>query len=461
MKTVVAADLFCGAGGSSTGLRKFCEARGWNMDLTAVNHWDIAVETHAANHPEADHFCEDLDNLNPRRIFRGRQLDVLTASPECTHHSNARGGKPCDDQSRSTAWHVLRWAEALCPRVILVENIREFQDWGPLVQKTGKNGKPVYNEDGTPHMLPDKSRKGEIFRAWLDALRSLGYWVTYGLVNAANYGDPTTRERLFILADRVKEPRFAGYTHAKQPGTAEMDKWIPAKDIIDWEFPSQSIFNRKRPLADKTIAKIIKGLERYGGDSAEPFLTILRGTSTTHTIDRPLSTISAGGGHHGLVELHPFMLPQHSGGAPRSVEDPVATIAAKGAISVIQPYLTGYYGGKSPRTYDVDNPLATITAGGNRFGLVEPFLVAYYGKSWTHSVDYPVPTIVTRDRFGLVQQVGLDIHFRMLQPHELAAAMSFPKEYRFCGTKTDQIRQIGNAVPVMTSSSLFRGLLVA
>ena len=173
------ADLFCGAGGTSAGAIEAIEAIGLTPELTAVNHWDVAIETHTKNHPDMRHLCTGVDAVNPRDLFQEDELDLLWASPECTHHSIARGGKPCNDQSRSTAWCVIRWAEALRPPVILIENVPEFQTWGPI----GTNGRPL------------ASRKGETFRAWLAAIESLGYKTDYRLLCAADYGDPTTRDR--------------------------------------------------------------------------------------------------------------------------------------------------------------------------------------------------------------------------------------------------------------------------
>ena len=178
-----AADLFCGAGGSSTGLARACERAGARLQLTAINHWDVAVETHATNHPDARHLCTTLDAVDPRKACPER-LDLLIASPECTHHSNARGGKPRQEQSRASAWKVVDWAAALRPREILVENVPEFRTWGPLSERGA--------------VL--KRRRGETYQAWLAALRSLGYVVQERLLISADYGDPTTRRRLFVRA---------------------------------------------------------------------------------------------------------------------------------------------------------------------------------------------------------------------------------------------------------------------
>jgi DNA (cytosine-5)-methyltransferase 1 len=487
--TLNVADLFAGAGGTAEGLVQACRELGVKVKVTAVNHNEIALQTHAANHPEVTPICKSLDNVDPRKIYRGQQLHMLMASPECTNHSNAKGGKPVEDQSRATAWHVLRWAEALCPEVVLVENIAEFLDWGPLIQKRDSKGNRMY-KDGEPWMIPDPDRKGEIFEAWLYALRSCGYHVSYSVVNCADYGDPTTRRRFFLLGRRSDAPAFPVFSH-DQDARYGLKPWIPAKDIIDWEFPSQSIFNRKRPLAMNTMNKIIAGLERYGDERVEPFLTILRGTGTTRDLSRPLNTVTAKGTHHGLVEpylveyyggemprtselnhpLHtvtaggnrfglvqPLLIGQQSGSTPRTDDKPLPTIATKGAISLVESFLVQYYSRTAP--HSVREPLHTVTTK-QRFGIVQSgFLVDYYGNTKPHSIDYPIPTILaSSNKFGLVQ-IGLDIYYRMLQPHELAAAMGFPKEYTFCGNKGDKIRQIGNAVPVNTAKALCRAQII-
>lgn len=177
------ADLYCGAGGSSTGLLNKAGELGIAVDLTAVNHWETAIETHSQNHPGVRHICGELDSLNPRKII-GRHLDLLWASPECTYHSKARAGKPVDDQRRATAWCVVRWAEALKPKHILCENVSEWQGWAPLLP----NGKP------------DPKKHGQIFRAWVGCLRAMGYAIDYRVLNCADYGDATVRKRLFLQA---------------------------------------------------------------------------------------------------------------------------------------------------------------------------------------------------------------------------------------------------------------------
>ncbi len=187
---IEAVDLFCGAGGTSAGLYDAADELGYIVNLLAINHWDVAIETHIRNHRAANHICESLDNVNPRDVVPDRFLDIMVASPECIHHSNARGGKPRDEQSRASAWHVLRWAEALRIEGILIENVPEFRDWRPLTKK-GK---------------PDKRyAKGCTYRAFLNALASLGYTLEDRVLNAADYGDATSRRRVFILARRGRK----------------------------------------------------------------------------------------------------------------------------------------------------------------------------------------------------------------------------------------------------------------
>ena len=258
----LAADLFCGAGGLTTGLSRAAERLGRRLRLVAVNHWDRAVETHAHNHPAAEHFCEDVLTLDPLKAVPGGRLDLLAAAPACTHHSNARGGKPRDDQSRATAWCVQRWATALRIDRILVENVPEFEGWGPL----GHDGKPL------------ASKKGEVFRAWVNALEKMGYRVEWRVLNAADYGAATSRRRLFVQAAlgrrRIVWPDPT-HTRKPEPGGLFGDTrkpWRAAREVIDWGLTGESIFGRKRPLSANTLRRIEAGLRKFGGAAAEPFL---------------------------------------------------------------------------------------------------------------------------------------------------------------------------------------------
>lgn len=441
---MIVADLFCGAGGSSTGLVRAARKRSISLDLLAVNHWTVAVDTHTRNHPWARHLCADLSTIDPNKAIPGGKLDILIASPECTHHSNARGGKPCSDQSRASAWHVLHWAERLSPSRILLENVREFESWGPL------------NDEGRP----DKTRKGETFLAFIAALKSLGYTVDHRILNAADYGDATSRRRLFVQATRSGSVTWPAPTHA--------DNWRPACEIIDWNLQGESIFNRRRPLAPRTIDRIEAGLRKFGG---EPFIAVLRGTNQNQSgawakpLDAPLGTISAGGIHAALCE--PFIV-QYQGGddskalRTHSIESPLPTQPTENRFGLCQPFIVPMEHSGRGALRSVEDVLPTVTtAKGGAFGLCEPFLTKYYGTGQgAKSTGEPLDTITSRDRFALVEPAGLDIRFRMLQPHELAAAMGFDG-YDFAGTKTDQVRQIGNAVAVRTAEALCGAMMDA
>lgn len=531
---IEAADLFCGAGGTSTGLEFAVKEMGKELNLLAVNHWPTAVKTHSFNHPNAKHMCVNLDNVDPIKAIPGAKLDILIASPECKHHSVARGGRPMNDQSRASAWIILRWAEAIRIERILIENVKEFRDWGPI----GVNGRPL------------KSKKGHTYRAFLEALRSLGYRVEDRVLNCADFGDPTTRERLFIMARRgTRKIKWPERTHSPKGEDAlfgSTKPWRAAREIINWEKKGTSIFRRKRPLAPSTIERIVAGLKKFGGKDAEPFLVILRNNATVRSIDKPIPTITAGGGHFGICQsfIVPFFgerqgqeprchdidspLPTvtgHGAGGlvtpfitgvggpqgsakPRSVEDPLKTILKENHFGVVMPFIMGLGGPKvdtksvedplrtiltrnhfavvepfiasvnhgkkkddedmSRRTKSVKDPMPAITTK-NGWALVEPFIVEYYGTLNMRGVDKPLPTITTKDRFALVEPAGkmegrrfyVDILFRMLEPQELAQAMSFPKEYEFSGGKVAAVKQIGNAVPVMTAQALCRALLAS
>jgi DNA (cytosine-5)-methyltransferase 1 len=414
-----AADLFCGAGGASTGLQLAAARRGLGLDLVAINHWRAAVNTHEANHPGARHFCMPVEAVDPRDAVPGGRLDLLVAGPECTHHSQAHGGRPKNDQSRASAWHLLRWAELLKIDRLLIENVPEFQTWGPL----GSNQKPL------------KSRKGETYRAFLAALTSLGYRIESRELNAADYGEAQTRNRLFIQAVKGKRPIvWPDPTHAKRAQASLLrstERWRGAREVIDWSVPSKSISDpTRRPLSPNTLRKINEGLRKFGG--------------------------------------RPFVIGQQGGSTPRVTDEPLPTLATDGAIQLCepQPFLVPMYGmrpGQTARTHSIDEPVPTIPAtGGGKFGLVQPFTIPYCsnGGELVRPVDEPMGTITTKDRIALVIPEGLDVKFRMLQPHELAAAMGFPSSYKFVAdTKQDRIKLIGNAWSVRVAEALCSAIL--
>jgi DNA (cytosine-5)-methyltransferase 1 len=466
-----AADLFCGGGGFTTG----AEQSGRVDVVLAVNHWRTAIFTHQNNHPNTRHICARIDDIDPRHDKTIPELDILLASPECTHHSNARGGRPIDDQKRATPWHVLVWAEAKRPADILVENVREFRDWGPL----DENGRP------------DKKRKGEIFGRWIEALQAIGYKVDHQILNAADFGAATKRLRLFIHAVRDDVYAKRGRTIA-WPDPTHAGHWRPAYDIIDWSKPCPSIFSRKRPLAEKTLRRIEIGLRKFVGAAAEPFIVTLRKHADGRSINEPIAAITSGAGHHALAV--PFLTQYHNGpdgenrnygldgpvptldtqnryavvapfqykaigrnpGLTKGVNEPVPTIVAVRANhAVVVPYLMACnHGGDDDRSHGASDPVATLTTK-NAHTLVLPFLTKYYGTGSVQPTDEPLDTITTKDRFGLamvslaetMKELGVvDIGFRMLDVDELARAQGFPEGYYLHGTKAEQVKQVGNAV---------------
>jgi DNA (cytosine-5)-methyltransferase 1 len=480
------ADLYCGGGGTSTAILEAADAIRIQCQLTVWNHWSVAIETHKTNHPLVSHYCEDLNNVNPRKHFAENELDALWASPSCSAHSNAAGARPRDlDQTRTDPWCVLRWVHATLPKMVFLENVCEWVSWGPLDSK----GRPI------------ESRKGETFRAWIQAIESHGYHVEWRILCAADFGDPTTRKRFFLQAVRGKRKIvWPNPTHTSDPSgelfTQHLLPWVPAREIIDWTLPGTSIFERKHPLKPKTLARIEAGLRKFGlsaflvqpghadrsgerGDYrsttldqpigtlpcsnrfalAEPFLIELRGTSDSQIegspkgINKPLGTVTAKGRHFGLIE--PMLLPQQSGSIAQGVSYPAPTVGAEGAIGLVEPYLIHVNHQGGDRTRSVHQPLPTVCGSRGEIALCEPFLLKYFGTATTASINTPLDTVTTRDRFGLVRPIvilndheyELDIRFRMLQPHELALAQGFQPGYQFAGTKTAVVRQIGNAVP--------------
>lgn len=418
IKVINAVDLFCGAGGTSSGLIAAVNALGMDIKLTAINHWDIAIATHTKNHEHVAHFCQSIETLRPIDIIKGRRLQLLVASPECTHHSRARGGMPRSDQKRADAWLLLRWIQDLYVENILIENVKEFQEWGPL------------NAKG----LPDKRYKGDSFRAFIKTLE-INYTVEYKVLNCADYGDPTTRERFFLIAKRGKGKKIVWpeRTHASrkelalaaaQPSLFEETKllpWVPAKDIIDWDLEGNSIFGRKKALSRNTMRRIFAGMRKYSGinitlaapDMATQYREfaeklVKKEAKWRKTQIRPSgrkSRIPAGPYYGGefiplvdkppkpgeivvaddLTQIRPFIVPQFSSPDTRDVEQPlgVITTTSRGVRLVEGEVFQLNLKGSDRRDREIDEPTFTQVAGGNHQGVVEtnPFLVKQYGES--------------------------------------------------------------------------------
>lgn len=614
-KKMLVADLLCGAGGSSTGAERALKELGLNMELVCLNHWQTAIDTHQRNHPEARHYVQDIATVRPHIIVPEGYLDLLMASPTCTHHSVARGGKPTSDQQRSDPWHIITWLTELRVKRIIIENVWEFCGWGPVDPETGK---------------PIKERKGEYFHAWIETIKRLGFEPEWRKLNAADYGDATTRQRFILMArSDGRKVHWPMPTHSKREEAdllfSTTQPWRPAREIIDWSIKGKSIFGRKKDLAPKTMARIYAGAVKFGWP--DPYLVILRRHMDGRGIDQPLPALATAS-HVGLAEpvivngrkgnqakrvsidpvptldtkggvwlAEPMVLSQHNSGAPRSAEDPLPTITTGGAGAekregCARPMLVTVAHGNdahekdpnSRRSHSLEDPLGAIHGDGSAYAMVEPFILNRhgdgYGETRAHSVEEPaptancdgggylvepfvlsrhaegaprtvseptptqvakhshllitsyygatqtagsgedpLPTVTTKDRFGIVVPVthsdvsnrardveidplptlttanrgelafitaqhgertgqaprvhdldnpaptiaasghvdlvepgsGYDILFRMLEPHELAAAMGFNTEestYEFAGTKTQKIKQIGNAVSV-------------
>lgn len=447
-------DNFAGGGGASTGIER---ATGRPITI-AVNHSRAAIAMHRANHPHTHHECEDIWAVDPRTVCAGRRVRRAWFSPDCTHFSKAKGAQPRSREVRGLAGVVVKWAREVQPEEIFLENVEEFQDWGPL----DENGKP------------DRSVRGADFRAWLAALVDCGYDVEYRVLVAANYGTPTTRKRLFLKAVRKGRPIvWPAATHGK--GHAQ--PWNTAASIIDWSLPCPSIFDRKRPLAEATLRRIAAGLKRYVIDAATPFIVPLthQGGDRTHSLSDPFRTITAANRGE-LALVAPTLIQtgygEREGQAPRALDigKPLGTVVSGGKHALVSAFLSKHYTGVVGQQMGLPlgtvttidhHSLATVTLSPDRDRreAVRAFLVAYYGSEREgQSLFDPIRTVPTRDRFGLVTIHGedyaiTDIGMRMLSPRELFNAQGFPADYIIdleCEgkrlTKTQQIELAGNSV---------------
>ena len=432
------ADLFCGAGGSSTGAKKAIEEIGGRMELVAVNHWPIAVQTHQLNHPTAQHYLQDLDKADPEEIVPNGYLDLLMASPECRFYSRARGGKPIHDQGRMHPWIVHRWLTSLNVKTLICENVPEFTDWGPL-QGDGR---------------PDKTKKGMYFEEWVKSLWGLGYQAEWRMLNAANYGDATTRIRFFLQARNDGKPiRWPEATHSKMGSPSllqELPKWRTAREIIDWSNPGRSLLDdpkyRKKPLAEKTRRRIAKGLERFGGPLAHLYIRLLNlppenqdgsaatpenqesspaqesfilnrngenGSTRVHSIDNPIPTATTRGAGY-LVEptAQPFHGSDRQHTAPRSPDEPLHTITTLTggglylAEAKAQPFVGANHNHNVPKGVGEPIPSATTAQGGGSFPVkpdMKAFILGQQSGGAPRQTSEPVPTVTTDGAISLIQ----------------------------------------------------------
>lgn len=474
-------DNFAGGGGASTGIEL---AIGRSVDI-AINHDENAVAMHTTNHPDTLHYCESVFDVNPLVATAGRPVGLAWFSPDCRHFSKAKGSKPVEKEIRGLAWIVIRWALAVRPRVMMLENVEEFKTWGPL----------IVSADGGQR--PDPARAGETFEAFCGMLSGgipaghpalvecceflgiaadgvqaqqlvagLGYAVDHRELRACDFGAPTIRKRFFMVMRCDGVPvTWPQPTHGdpKTPAVqgGKLAPWRTAAECIDWSIPAQSIFDRKKPLAENTLKRIARGIQRFVIDSASPFivkcnhttkkgqydcfrgqaleeplqtitkthgyaiavphLTKFRTGATGQSVTEPVPTVTAGtsarpgGNGHALgiveAELAPLIARQFGASIGHRADEPSATITAGGGGKsqlVSTTLIQMGYGerpGQEPRVPGLHKPLGTVVAGGGKFGLVAANLVKHFGGNYQGAgvaLDEPAHTVTTTDHHGLV-----------------------------------------------------------
>ena len=470
----IVVDNFAGGGGASTGIEM---ALGRSPEI-AINHDPDAISMHTVNHPVTEHYCESVWDIVPRDVVAGRPVGLVWLSPDCKHFSKAKGSTPVSKTIRGLAWVTLRWAATVRPRVIMLENVEEFQTWGPLLIDAEGNARP------------DPAKKGRTFNSFINALRRQGYKVEWRELRACDYGTPTIRKRLFLIARRDGAPIVWPKPTHGDPASAEVKAgkllpWPTAADVIDWSIPCPSIFERKRPLAENTLRRIAKGLERFVIETAQPFIVPVGHTSALAPFitefanashqrnmpaDEPLRTICAQvkGGHFALVSA--FLAKHYTGVVGAELTQPLPTVTTVDHNALVTSHLVKLRG-TCQHGQPVTEPMPTVTAGGLHIGEVRAFLLKYYGTDSTIPCSEPLHTVTTRDRFGLVTVRGedyqiVDIGMRMLEPHELFPAQGFLDTYvidrdasgkKF--TKVAQVARCGNAVCPPVAAALVRANL--
>lgn len=449
-------DNFAGGGGASTGLER---AFGRPVDV-AINHDPEALAMHAANHPHTAHYCESVFDVDPAAITGNQPVGLVWLSPDCKHFSKAKGGKPVSKKIRGLAWIALRWAATVKPRVIMLENVEEFVTWGPL----GADGRPC------------PKNRGRTFRSFVNALARHGYRVEHRELRACDFGAPTIRKRLFLVARRDGLPIvWPTPTHGDPKSAAvragTLQPWRTAADCIDWSIPCPSIFERDRPLKDATLRRIARGIMKFVVNSADPFVihlthhgadraasiaaplatvtganrgeqalvaahvTKFRANSTGSAADAPLHTVTAGGdcarpagAAHAMGIVAATLVKNNFGETPcQDAAGPLHTVTTQGnkfgvvAATLVQ---TGYgeRPGQAPRVPGLDKPLGTIVAGAAKHAAVTAFLAKHYGGVTGTRVDVPAGTVTTSDHHAVVtaQLVGCGGRAGQSRPHDVS-----------------------------------------
>ena len=419
-------DCFAGGGGASVGIEM---ALGIPVDI-AINHDPQAIRMHKVNHPDTLHLTEDIFKVDLQRYVKGRHVSLMWASPDCTSHSKAKGGQPRKSGLRILPWAVYKHAKTILPDVIIMENVEEIQQWGPL----DENGHPI------------KERQGEDYKKFISAMKGLGYIFDSRELVAADYGAPTTRKRWYAIFRRDgKDIVWPDQTNFKD----SEPKWKQCGEYIDWSDLGKSIFDRPKPLADATQKRIANGIRKYILES-EPYIVQ----------DKRAAAF--------IIQYHGE---QKAGDARgQLLSEPIKTIDTSNRYGLVTAFITKFY--KSGIGQGCDEPLHTITTSPGHFGLVSAFLIKYYGTGGGQELKMPLATITTKDRFGLVNvildidgeaYIIKDIFLRMLKPEELKRMQGFPDDYiinRDIDWKPypikEQVARIGNSVVPIMAEALVR-----
>lgn len=425
-----------GGGGASTGIEI---ATGVSPDI-AINHDPEAIRMHKANHPYAEHYCEDVWQVDPVAACKGHSVGLAWFSPDCKHFSKAKGRKPKDKNIRGLAWVACRWAGLVRPRVIMLENVEEFKSWGPL----NRGHHPI------------KAKQGVTFQKFVQQLIDLGYEVQFRELVAADYGAPTMRKRFFMIARCDGKPIIWPEPTHGPADSAEVKQgllkpYVGAYTQLDFSLPCPSIFDTSeeikekygiravRPLAKKTMDRIARGVKKFVLDNPDPFII----EDESDDIKMPI-----------LIQYHSETTKDEVRG--QGIEDPIMTVDSSNRYGLVTSFISKFY--KSGTGQDAREPLHTITAGDGHFGEVRAFLTKYYGSGTGQDIKEPLDTITAQDRFGLVTIYGteyqiVDIGLRMLEPKELYGCQGFPEDYiidhDYTGKtypRSEQVRRCGNAV---------------
>ncbi|WP_323165789.1 DNA cytosine methyltransferase [Pseudomonas bubulae] len=409
----IVVDFFCGGGGAGTGLEM-----GLGRAVTvAKNHSPAAISMHTVNHPHAKHFTTDVFEGDPDTECGGRAVGWFHMSPDCTHHSQAAGGQPRKREIRNLSWIGLKWAGMKQPRVISLENVRQILQWGPLVAKRCKSTGRVIKLGGAiaepgevvpvseQFLVPDPKRRGQTWAVFVDELQRLGYAVEWRVIKACDFGAPTSRERLFMIARCDDQPIvWPEPTHTKNPAKGQQ-KWLTAAECIDWTIPSKSIFGRKKDLAPATLRRVAKGMRKFVLDAANPFIVPIANWSgeSVQSADEPLRTVTSypKGGAFSVVS--PVLVgaggPVYSG-KPVAVDQPVGTLMTQNHRAIAAAALVqlgnGDKPGSAPRSADLAQPLGTIMASGGKYAVATAFMAQMNGGFNTtaaKSIEDPMTTV--------------------------------------------------------------------